>query len=200
MIVVWTPEAEQDRADIWDYIADDNPSAAVRMDALFSAAAARLAAHPKLGKAGKVAGTRELVAHESYRLVYEIDGSTVWVLALVHTARRCATSDALARGAGCRRCACAIWYCLNCWHSLAPGAAPGAGQFRPVRPSVRHVCGAILCRSAAAPAGRVLERLGLILRALTCRFCNHLILLDILVGRAGFEPATNGLKVRCSTN
>ena len=34
------------------------------------------------------AGTRELVAHESYRLVYEIDGSTVWVLALVHTARR----------------------------------------------------------------------------------------------------------------
>ena len=88
MIVVWTPEAEQDRADIWDYIADDHPSAAVRMDALFSAAAARLAAHPKLGKAGKVAGTRELVAHESYRLVYEIDGSTVWVLALVHTARQ----------------------------------------------------------------------------------------------------------------
>ncbi|WP_347888801.1 type II toxin-antitoxin system RelE/ParE family toxin [Nitrosomonas europaea] len=28
MIVVWTPEAEQDRADIWDYIAADNPGAA----------------------------------------------------------------------------------------------------------------------------------------------------------------------------
>lgn len=27
MIVVWTPEAEQDRADIWDYIAADNPRA-----------------------------------------------------------------------------------------------------------------------------------------------------------------------------
>jgi hypothetical protein len=24
--------------------------------------------------------------------------------------------------------------------------------------------------------------------------------IDLLVGRAGFEPATNGLKVRCSTN
>jgi hypothetical protein len=24
--------------------------------------------------------------------------------------------------------------------------------------------------------------------------------LDAMVGRAGFEPATNGLKVRCSTN
>ena len=43
MIVVWTPEAEQDRADIWDYIAADNPGASVRMDELFSAAAARLA-------------------------------------------------------------------------------------------------------------------------------------------------------------
>ena len=28
MIVIWTPEAEQDRADIWDYIAADNPGAA----------------------------------------------------------------------------------------------------------------------------------------------------------------------------
>jgi len=26
------------------------------------------------------------------------------------------------------------------------------------------------------------------------------LLLQILVGRAGLEPATNGLKVRCSTN
>lgn len=88
MTVVWTPEAEQDRADIWDYIAADNPGAAVRMDGLFSAAAARLATHPKMGRTGKIPGTRELVPHESYRLVYETDGSTVWVLALVHTARQ----------------------------------------------------------------------------------------------------------------
>ena len=73
MIVLWTPEAEQDRADIWDYIAADNPSAAVRMDELFSDAAARLATHPKMGGTGKISGTRELIPHESYRLVYEID-------------------------------------------------------------------------------------------------------------------------------
>lgn len=88
MKVVWTPEAEHDRADIWDYIAADNPGAAVHMDGLFSEAAARLAAHPKLGKVGEIPGTRELIAHESYRLVYEIDGGAVWVLALVHTARQ----------------------------------------------------------------------------------------------------------------
>ncbi|AXD16987.1 hypothetical protein IB695_04809 [Escherichia coli] len=37
--------------------------------------------------AGKIPGTRELIPHESYRLVYQIDGETVWILTLVHTAR-----------------------------------------------------------------------------------------------------------------
>jgi addiction module RelE/StbE family toxin len=79
---------EQDRADIWDYIAADNPDAAVRMDELFSDAADRPAAHPKMGATGKISGIRELIPHESYRLVYEIDTGTVWVLALVHTAHQ----------------------------------------------------------------------------------------------------------------
>jgi len=38
--VIWTPESLQDRADVWDYIAADNPRAAARMDELFSDAAA----------------------------------------------------------------------------------------------------------------------------------------------------------------
>lgn len=88
MKVIWTVEARQDRADVWDYIAAENPHAAARMDELFSDAAARLAKHPKLGRPGKIAGTRELIPHESYRLVYEIHADAVWVLALVHTARQ----------------------------------------------------------------------------------------------------------------
>lgn len=88
MKVIWTPEAQQDRADVWVYIAADNLRAAARMDELFSDAAARLTDHPRLGRPGKIAGTRELIPHESYRLVYEIDGETVWMLALVHAARQ----------------------------------------------------------------------------------------------------------------
>lgn len=88
MKVIWTPEALQDRLDVWDYIAADNPRAAVRMDALFSDSAARLADNPKLGRHGKMQGTRELIPHENYRLVYEISSETVWMLALVHTARQ----------------------------------------------------------------------------------------------------------------
>jgi len=87
MKVLWTLSAELDRADIVDFIAQDNPLAAIRMDEAFSAAVGRLADHPLLGRAGQIPGTRELIPHESYRLVYEVRADTVWILTLVHTAR-----------------------------------------------------------------------------------------------------------------
>lgn len=65
MRVIWTPEAEQDRDDIWNYIAADNPVAATLMDELFSDAAAKLFTYPMLGRMGKIPGTREPVACQS---------------------------------------------------------------------------------------------------------------------------------------
>ena len=87
MKVRWTASARQDRIGIRDYIAIDNPGAASHMDAFFSEAAARLADYPHLGRPGQISGTQELIPHQSYRLVYEVSGETVWILALVHTAR-----------------------------------------------------------------------------------------------------------------
>lgn len=87
-MVRWTPAALQDRADVFDHIASDNPRAAARIDQLFSDAAASLSSLPGRGRAGSVAGTRELLPHENYRLAYEIEAETVWILALVHTARQ----------------------------------------------------------------------------------------------------------------
>ena len=84
----WTPEAIQDRADVMAYIAEDSPQAAIRMDQLFSEAAARLVKFPHSGRPGIVPGARELLPHRSYRLIYEVAGDTVWVLALIHAARR----------------------------------------------------------------------------------------------------------------
>jgi plasmid stabilization system protein ParE len=48
--VRWTPAAEQDRRDVWDYIVTDNPRAAARMDELFGIAAGRLADFPHLAR------------------------------------------------------------------------------------------------------------------------------------------------------
>lgn len=87
MIVRWTPEARQDRSDIWDYLVALDPGAAMRMDAQFSVAVARLADFPMLGHEGAVPGTRELTPHPSYRLVYEVEDDTVWILTLVHAMR-----------------------------------------------------------------------------------------------------------------
>ena len=56
------------------------------MDELFSDSASRLAEHPKLGRPGRIPGTRELVAHAHYRLVYEINDDTAWILNLIQAA------------------------------------------------------------------------------------------------------------------
>jgi toxin ParE1/3/4 len=81
-------EAKQDRADVWNYLAADNPNAAVRLDEQFSQTADRLGSFPQLGRSGKVAGTREILAHKHYRLIYEIREDAAWITGVVHTPRQ----------------------------------------------------------------------------------------------------------------
>ena len=88
MKVRWTSEAVQDRLAIFEYLAARDPDAAVRIDRLFSDAVTSLADFPLLGHEGEVPGTRELTPHRSYRLVYEVVADTVWILVLIHAARR----------------------------------------------------------------------------------------------------------------
>lgn len=88
MELFWTPEATQDRDEIYDYIEADNPAAALALDELFAEKAGRLLDHPGLGRPGRVAGTRELVVHRNYILVYEVAGDQVRVLRVLHAARQ----------------------------------------------------------------------------------------------------------------
>ncbi len=86
MKLVWTRQADTDRREIREYIAQDNPAAALALDELFSEKAGRLVDHPGLGRPGRVPGTRELVAHENYILVYDVTSDRVRVLRLLHAA------------------------------------------------------------------------------------------------------------------
>lgn len=88
MQLFWTLEAIQDREDIYDHIEPDNPAAALALDELFSEKAARLIDHPDLGRVGRVANTRELVAHRHYILVYDMTGGQIRVLRVLHVARQ----------------------------------------------------------------------------------------------------------------
>lgn len=86
MQLFWTSEAIQDREQIYDYIEADNPAAAVALDALFSEKTGRLVEHPEPGRPGRVAGTRELIAHPNYIIVYDLAGDLIRVLRVLHTA------------------------------------------------------------------------------------------------------------------
>lgn len=88
MKLVWTQPARNDRKAIREYIAQDNPAAALALDELFSEKAGRLVDHPDLGRPGRVTGTRELVAHQNYILVYDTNGDLVRVLRILHAARQ----------------------------------------------------------------------------------------------------------------
>jgi len=87
-VLFWTPKAIQDRSEIYDDIQADNPSAALTLDALFSEKVGRLVDYPYLGRPGRVAGTRELVAHPSYILLYDVVDDAVRVLRILHAAQR----------------------------------------------------------------------------------------------------------------
>ena len=52
----WTAQALRDRTEIWDHISAENHGAAARMDTRFSAAAAKLRAHPRLDRPGRRLG------------------------------------------------------------------------------------------------------------------------------------------------
>ncbi|MBU8547237.1 MULTISPECIES: type II toxin-antitoxin system RelE/ParE family toxin [Roseomonadaceae] len=88
MKLVWTRPAAQDRRDIRAHIAQENPAAALALDELFSEKAARLVDRPQMGRPGRVTGTRELVAHQNYILIYDLAGDTVRVLRVLHAARQ----------------------------------------------------------------------------------------------------------------
>jgi toxin ParE1/3/4 len=72
-----------------DYIARDDRKAAARIVALIRDAVSLLAAHPGLGRAGRVPGTRELVVTGTpYIVPYRVHGQCIEILRVFHGRRR----------------------------------------------------------------------------------------------------------------
>jgi plasmid stabilization system protein ParE len=57
------------------------------MEALLDAAAARLANFPESGRPGRIDGTREVVVHQNYTLVYELVEGSIYVMAVLHASQ-----------------------------------------------------------------------------------------------------------------
>jgi addiction module RelE/StbE family toxin len=88
MPLEWRPLALDDRDQIMDYIALDNPHAALELDEEYQRQADRLLENPKLGKPGRMKGTRAFVVHRNYVLVYTIEGNTIIILRVLHAAQQ----------------------------------------------------------------------------------------------------------------
>lgn len=88
MRVRWRPLAEADRDAILDHIAQDNPVAAIELGDAIDRRVAALPQHPKLYRVGRVRGTRELVVHPNYVLVYRIARDEIQILRVLHSARQ----------------------------------------------------------------------------------------------------------------
>ncbi|MBR8297486.1 type II toxin-antitoxin system RelE/ParE family toxin [Burkholderia cenocepacia] len=86
----WNPKAYEDRAAIMEYIAEDDPLAALELDELLEERAAALPAHAELYRQGRVDGTRELVVAPNYVLVYRLRPAEgiVEILRVLHAGRQ----------------------------------------------------------------------------------------------------------------
>jgi len=83
----WLASALRDRRAIFNHIAQDRPAAAAALDKRFVAVAEILTRHPEMGRQGIVSGTREVIPHPNYRMVYEVEADVVRIMAIVHTSR-----------------------------------------------------------------------------------------------------------------
>lgn len=82
--VGWNWEARADLAEILGFIAARNPDAADRLDAVIQTATLRLTNHPYMGREGRRAGTRELVVHPNYIVVYSVSTDLIRIVNVIH--------------------------------------------------------------------------------------------------------------------
>jgi toxin ParE1/3/4 len=89
MRVRWTTPAREQLAAAHEYIAEENRRAAARTADKIWKSTELLAKHPMAGREERVAGTRELIVRGTpFIVAYRIQGSEVWVLAVMHGARK----------------------------------------------------------------------------------------------------------------
>ncbi len=84
----WRETARADLLAIIDYISDDNPDAAQRLKGDIEVKAAKLPEHPKLYRAGRVRGTREMVVQTNYIVIYAEDARAISILRVLHAAQQ----------------------------------------------------------------------------------------------------------------
>lgn len=89
MRLVWLRSALQNLQQETEYIAEENPAAAVALVKAVRMATSHLVDFPSTGRPGRVPGTRELVLEGfPYLIPYRVKDDQVQILRIFHTRRR----------------------------------------------------------------------------------------------------------------
>ena len=89
MILEWLPSAQLDFEAIVDYIAADNPRAAIEQGDEIEHQVAGLLANRRCGRSGRVKNTRELViVRTPYIAAYRILSDRIQILRIIHGAQQ----------------------------------------------------------------------------------------------------------------
>ena len=86
--VVWLQAARTDLLTIVDYISDDNPDAAQQVKDDIEKKVETLQTFPKMGRTGRVDGSRELVTLSNYVVVYQDAPDLIRILRVLHAAQQ----------------------------------------------------------------------------------------------------------------
>ena len=87
LVVVWSTLASEQLEQLMAYIADDSPGAAQSLLNRIVEAAERLAEHQYMYRTGRKAGTREMVVHPNYLVVYRVALAMIDIVSVIHARR-----------------------------------------------------------------------------------------------------------------
>jgi len=82
--IVWRKRALNNLAKIIGFISAENPTAAKKIKNLIQESILPVAEHPYLYRSGRVSGTREIVVHPNYVLIYRVTAVSVEVVNILH--------------------------------------------------------------------------------------------------------------------
>lgn len=82
--ISWRATATDDLAEIIAYIAERSPQAARNIRQCIESAVLPVAEHPYLYRSGREPGTREIVVHPNYVVVYKVTDAAIEVVSVLH--------------------------------------------------------------------------------------------------------------------
>jgi toxin ParE1/3/4 len=85
MLLEWRPEARAALREILSFISERNLVAAFSLGDEIERATSALPQHPYLYRHGKVAGTREMVVHPNYVVIYRVTSSAIEIINVLHS-------------------------------------------------------------------------------------------------------------------